>query len=113
MSNALKAGFSITQAFESVVKDGENPIAQEFDVLLQQTRVGVSFSDALVNMEKRVGSDDLSLVVVAIETARKTGGNLTEVFEQNCRPRSVSECGSRTGSGRSPRRAGFRESSCR
>jgi tight adherence protein B len=82
MSNALKAGFSITQAFESVVKDGENPIAQEFDVFLQQTRVGVSFSEALSNMEKRVGSDDLSLVVVAIETARKTGGNLTEVFER-------------------------------
>jgi tight adherence protein B len=82
MSNALKAGFSIMQAFESVVKDGENPIAQEFDVFLQQTRVGVSFSEALVNMEKRVGSEDLSLVVVAIETARKTGGNLTEVFER-------------------------------
>ena len=82
MSNALKAGFSIMQAFESVVKDGENPIAQEFDVFLQQTRVGVSFSDALSNMEKRVGSDNLSIVVVAIETARKTGGNLTEVFER-------------------------------
>jgi tight adherence protein B len=82
MSNALKAGFSIMQAFESVVKDGENPIAQEFDVFLQQMRVGVSFSDALANMEQRVGSDDLSLVALAIETARKTGGNLTEVFEK-------------------------------
>lgn len=82
MSNALKAGFSITQAFESVVKEGENPIAQEFDVFLQQTRVGVNFSDALGNLEQRVGSDDLTLVVLAIEAARKTGGNLTEIFEK-------------------------------
>lgn len=82
MSNALRAGFSIMQAFEAVVKDGENPIAQEFDVFLQQTRVGVSFSDALANLDKRVGSEDLSLVVMAIETARKTGGNLTEVFDK-------------------------------
>ncbi|MCE9614536.1 MAG: type II secretion system F family protein [Lentisphaerae bacterium] len=82
MSNALKAGFSITQAFETVVRDGENPIAQEFDVLLQQTRVGVSFSQALQNLLDRVGSEDLKLVVVAIETARKTGGNLTEIFER-------------------------------
>ncbi len=81
MSNALKAGFSIAQAFESVVKDGENPIAQEFDVFLQQTRVGVSFSDALNSMDERVGSQDLTLVVMAIETARKTGGNLTEILE--------------------------------
>jgi len=82
MSNALKAGFSITQAFESVSRDGENPIAQEFGVFLQQTRVGVSFSDALQSMDNRVGSDDLKLVVLAIETARQTGGNLTEIFEQ-------------------------------
>jgi tight adherence protein B len=82
MSNALKAGFSITQAFESVAKEGENPIAQEFDVFLQQTRIGVTFSEALENMDKRVGSADLTLVVQAIEAARKTGGNLTEVFEK-------------------------------
>ncbi len=80
MSNALKAGFSIAQAFESIVKDGENPIAQEFDVFLQQTRVGVNFSDALANMDERMGSQDLSLVVMAIETARQTGGNLTEIL---------------------------------
>jgi len=82
MSNALKAGFSITQAFESVVKEGENPIAQEFDVFLQQTRVGVSFNDALQNLDQRVGSEDLTLVVQAIEATRKTGGNLTEIFEK-------------------------------
>lgn len=82
MSNSLKAGFSIAQAFEAVVRDGEKPIAQEFGLLLQQTRVGVPFSDALANMEGRVGSEDLSLVVTAIEAARRTGGNLTEIFEQ-------------------------------
>ncbi|MDP6525874.1 MAG: type II secretion system F family protein [Kiritimatiellia bacterium] len=82
MSNALRAGFSITQTFESVAKNGENPIAQEFDLFLQQTRVGVSFTDALENLERRVGSDDLTLVVQSIEIARQTGGNLTEIFEK-------------------------------
>ena len=32
-------------------------------------------------MDDRVGSQDLSLVAMAIETARKTGGNLTEILE--------------------------------
>lgn len=82
MSNSLKAGFSITQSFESIARDGENPIAQEFGALLQQTRVGVSFSDALVHLQERVGSDDLTLVCLAVETARQTGGNLTGIFEQ-------------------------------
>lgn len=82
MSNALKAGFSITQAFETVVSDGQNPIAQEFSVFIQHLRVGISFTDALNKLETRVDSDDLSLMVRSIETARKTGGNLTEMFEK-------------------------------
>jgi tight adherence protein B len=82
MSNALKAGFSITQAFEAVVRDGESPIAEEFGAFLKETQLGVSFSAALDNLEIRVGSDDLTLVVLSIETARRTGGNLTEIFEK-------------------------------
>jgi tight adherence protein B len=82
MSNALKAGFSITQSFETVVRDGTPPISQEFDVFLQQTRVGVSFSEALQSLDHRVGSEDLTLVIQAIEATRKTGGNLTEIFEK-------------------------------
>ncbi len=82
MGNALKSGFSIMQAFEHVVANGENPIGQEFDTFLHQTRVGVGFSEALDNLDRRVGSDDLTLVILSIETARRTGGNLTEIFEK-------------------------------
>ena len=81
MSNALRAGFSIAQAFESVAEADLHPISDEFALLLQQMRVGMSFDDALASMEKRVPSDDLSLVVTAIDIARKTGGNLTEIFD--------------------------------
>lgn len=81
MSNSLKAGFSISQAFETVARERLNPISQEFALFLQQTRVGVGFSEALRNMEERVGSEDLSLVVRSIESARRSGGNLTEIFD--------------------------------
>ena len=82
MSNALRAGFSIAQAFESVVENGEKPISQEFTVLLQQMRVGMSFEEALQSMDRRVGSEDLTLVCTSIDIARRTGGNLTEIFDR-------------------------------
>jgi tight adherence protein B len=82
MSNALRAGFSVNQAFETVVQNGEKPISQEFGVMLQQMRVGMNFYDALQSLDKRVGSDDLTLVVTAIDIARRTGGNLTEIFDK-------------------------------
>jgi len=82
MSNALRAGFSINQAFETVVQNGEKPISQEFGVMLQQMRVGMNFYDAMESLDKRVGSDDLTLVVTAVDIARRTGGNLTEIFDK-------------------------------
>lgn len=85
MGNAMRSGFSIVQAVEHVVENGEDPIAQEFATFLHQTRVGVPFEEALHNMDARVGSEDLTLVVLSIETARRTGGNLTEVFDNIAR----------------------------
>ncbi len=82
MSNALRSGSSILQAFEQIVKQNRNPISQEFSLFLQQTRVGVKFEEALGNLERRVDSEDLTIMVRAIEIARQTGGNLTEVFEK-------------------------------
>lgn len=81
MSNAMRAGFSINQAFESVVEAGIHPISDEFALLLQQLRVGMSFDDALASLDRRIGSDDLTLVVTSIDIARRTGGNLTEIFD--------------------------------
>ncbi len=82
MSNALRAGFSISQAFQSVVEQGEKPMSEEFAILQQQLRVGMSFEDALDSMSQRVGSDDLTLVTTAILISRKTGGNVTEIFDK-------------------------------
>ncbi len=82
MSNALKAGFSIQQAFDTIVQEKENPISQEFGMFLQQLRVGVRFEEALADMDRRIGSEDLTLMIQSIEISRQTGGNLTEVFDR-------------------------------
>ena len=82
MSNALRAGFSISQAFDSVVEQGERPMSEEFAILQQQLKIGMSFEDALESLSQRVGSDDLMLVTTAILISRKTGGNVTEIFDR-------------------------------
>ena len=82
MSNALRAGFSISQAFESVVESCDKPMCEEFAILQQQLKIGMSFDDALESMSERVGSDDLTLVTTAILISRKTGGNVTEIFDK-------------------------------
>ena len=82
MTNALRAGFSISQAFDSVVEQNLNPMSEEFKILQQQLRIGMTLEDALESMASRVGSDDLTLVTTAILISRRTGGNVTEIFDK-------------------------------
>jgi len=82
MSSSLKAGFSINQALESIADENRPPISIEFRLLMQELRLGVPLETALNNMCKRIESDDLELVAVAIITARQTGGELTSVLER-------------------------------
>ncbi len=82
MTNALRAGLSVSQAFDSVIEQGENPMSEEFAILQQQLKIGMSFEEALESLSQRVGSDDLTLVTTAILISRKTGGNVTEIFDK-------------------------------
>lgn len=82
MSNALRAGLAVSQAFDAVIANGEKPISDEFAILVQQLHVGMSFENAMEAMAKRVGSDDLALVTTALIVARRTGGNVTEIFDK-------------------------------
>lgn len=82
MSSALKAGFSITQAIESVASENRNPISFEFKLLIQEVRLGVPLDVALQKMVDRIGSQDFELVAISIITARQTGGELTSILER-------------------------------
>ncbi|MEN9796850.1 MAG: hypothetical protein RL653_546 [Pseudomonadota bacterium] len=81
MANAFKAGLTFPQAIESVSKEAMPPLAQEFGLFVKEAKLGVPLEEALINMSKRVGSDDLELVVVATNIARQLGGNMAEMFE--------------------------------
>jgi len=81
VSNSLKAGFSLPQAFQLLQDEMPNPISQEFKMVNQELRLGVSMDVALGNLVQRVGSADIDLVATAISVSREVGGNLTEVFD--------------------------------
>lgn len=82
MSSALKAGFSINQALETIAEENKRPISFEFRMLVQEIRLGVPLEQALQNMVDRLDSPDFELVATALITARQTGGELTQILER-------------------------------
>ena len=81
LSNALKAGLSLPQAIEAVAHNCSAPISDELARVMREVNLGTSTSQALANMVRRVGSEDLDLIVTAISIQSTVGGNLARILD--------------------------------
>lgn len=81
MANAMKSGLSVVQAMGIVVEQMPNPMAQEFNLVLSENKVGVSVEEAFDNLAKRVKCEDVEMFVTAVNILKETGGNLAETFD--------------------------------
>ena len=81
LAGSLSAGYSLPQAVDAVVQEGNQPIAGEFNRALVESRLGVNVEDALDGIAGRMKSEDFGWVVMAIRIQREVGGNLAEVLK--------------------------------
>jgi tight adherence protein B len=81
MVNGLRSGYSVLQAMEAVSREMPPPISTEFARIVQEVQIGLSLDQAMSNMLRRIKSDDLDLVVTAINVQREVGGNLAEIID--------------------------------
>lgn len=80
LAGSLQAGYSLPQALDTVVREGEPPMSAEFNRALVENRLGVPVEDALEGIGNRMSSRDFSWVVMAIRVQREVGGNLAELL---------------------------------
>ncbi len=81
MVNGLRAGYSTLQALEAVSRELPPPISTEFRRVVQEVQIGIPLDQALDNLLRRIPSDDLDLVITAINIQREVGGNLADILE--------------------------------
>ena len=80
VASSLRSGFSLLQAFDGVVREGNAPASTEFARALSDGRLGIDIEDALEKVADRMRCQDLAWVVMAIRISREVGGNLAEVL---------------------------------
>lgn len=81
MSNTLKSGYSFLQAVDAAARELPPPVSLEFQHMLKEINLGVSTEKALESFGKRVQSQDLELIIMAVMIQRQTGGNLSEILD--------------------------------
>jgi tight adherence protein B len=82
IAGGLRAGVALTLALQQLVREGRPPIAQEFELLLRDQRLGRSLDEALDKLARRLPLQSVTLVVSAMRIANETGGSLAEALER-------------------------------
>jgi tight adherence protein B len=80
LAGSLQAGYSLPQAIDTVVREGQPPMSVEFNRALVESRLGMPVEDALEGIARRMASQDFSWVVMAVRIQRDVGGNLAELL---------------------------------
>ena len=81
-SSSLRAGLSLTQAFEQIETEMSPPVSQEFGLMMKAHRLGFTIDEALQRLNERMPSEELNLVSTAVTVARETGGDITGIIAQ-------------------------------
>ena len=81
LANSLRAGSSFLQGIELVTREAQPPISEEFERVVREMSLGVALQPALNNLVRRVASEDVELMVTAINIQSQVGGNLATVLD--------------------------------
>lgn len=80
IANSMKAGQSVAQSLTSVTDNASPPVSDEFALARREVELGASVESALNNMVRRIGSNDLKLMVMVITIQRSVGGDLAAIL---------------------------------
>jgi tight adherence protein B len=81
LSNSLRAGYSLLQSMELVAREAPPPMSHEFMRVVREVGLGISHQDAMSNLLRRVPSEDLDLLITAINIQHEVGGNLSQILD--------------------------------
>jgi len=81
LANSLRSGYSMLQSMELVARESPDPIGTEFKRVVREVGLGLSVQDSLNNLLRRMPSDDLDLLITAINIQYEVGGNLAQILD--------------------------------
>jgi tight adherence protein B len=81
LANSLRSGYSLLQSMEMISKEVPPPMSEEFERVTREIGLGLTVEEALQNLLRRITSDDLDMMITAINIQHEVGGNLAEILD--------------------------------
>jgi tight adherence protein B len=81
IAGSLRAGYSLVQSLDTVAKQLSPPAGDEFLRVVREVQLGQTLTVALAHLMERIKSEDLAMIVSAINIHQQVGGNLAGILE--------------------------------
>ena len=82
LSTSMKGGYDLFSCINSLKDLINEPLAQEFKLIIQSRNIGLSDSEALMNFANRLKIPAIHQMVQAILTSMNTGGSACPLLDQ-------------------------------
>jgi len=76
----IKSGLPLNECFAVIAKEAPEPVASEFQETIEQQRIGVSLSEALERLTRRMPLSEVKFLAIVIAIQQQSGGNLAEAL---------------------------------
>lgn len=81
LAGGLRAGSSLSGALSEVANQMPAPVSQEISLALRQSRMGSTLDDAMRSLEKRLPTEETTLMVGALRIGAHAGGNVASTLD--------------------------------
>jgi tight adherence protein B len=82
LASGVRAGLTLVQSMQLMVKNQSGPIKQEFQQLLLEYELGIDLHLAMQNTTERIGSSYYRLLFSAIQAHRQRGGDMGQSLDR-------------------------------
>ncbi|GJL90999.1 type II secretion system F family protein [Hyphococcus sp.] len=76
----VKSGLPVNECLKIIAREAPRPVSDEFHMLVEGIRVGLSMEQALDRMLERMPLQEVSFFSIVLLIQQKTGGNLAEAL---------------------------------
>ena len=76
----IKSGLPLNECLKIIAREGETPVKEEFQILVEGIAVGVDTDEGLRRMLRRMPLPELNFFAIVLAIQSKTGGNLAEAL---------------------------------
>jgi len=81
LSTSVRGGFSLFQALQLIAREAPQPAKNEFLRVVQEVSLGSNMDSALEGLAARIPTEDVDILVTAINLQHQTGGNLSHMLD--------------------------------